>query len=222
MVLHSPGCGRVGRRRHSTFVGYAPDFRVRGISHFWVLFCVVPARGRGSVCLRSGAVARAPRALVVGAVPLSGGVASGPVLPAGPRTSHAFLLPVGAVPRTPSSDLAPSAGSARSRKRARRAGARGVRHGSVVTVPRERCVRRGARRALLGRFVARGGRTVPPPASVTSTARGLRRTVSGFPADLRTLDAVDREPAAGARGSRSRRAGDGVRSDHAVGSVSGR
>src|SRR5688500_12307002 len=25
MVLHSPGCGRVGRRRHSTFCGPPPD-----------------------------------------------------------------------------------------------------------------------------------------------------------------------------------------------------
>ncbi len=48
MVLHSPGCGRVGRRRHSTLMGCAPDFRVRGISHFRTLF-------RSDALCRSGA-----------------------------------------------------------------------------------------------------------------------------------------------------------------------
>ncbi len=35
MVLHSPGCGRVGRRRHSMWVGDVPDLMVRDISRFW-------------------------------------------------------------------------------------------------------------------------------------------------------------------------------------------
>src|SRR3954469_9488825 len=42
MVLHSPGCGRVGRRRHQTSVQNAPPGDRRGILHFrfWQAECV--------------------------------------------------------------------------------------------------------------------------------------------------------------------------------------
>src|SRR3954463_3424020 len=50
MVLHSPGCGRVGRRRHQTSVQNAPPGDRRGILHFQVDYSPPPIERR--ICSR--------------------------------------------------------------------------------------------------------------------------------------------------------------------------
>ncbi len=110
MVLHSPGCGRVGRRRHSTLMGSAPDFRVRGISHFRTLF-------RSAALCRSGSGIGASVPGPWHGSSGAGGRGVCSLVESHPVPHHRWA----GAPRTLSWDLAPSAGAARSQERVRRA-----------------------------------------------------------------------------------------------------
>ena len=109
MVLHSPGCGRVGRRRHSTSwdVPRTVESGAFLISGLFSVRCVMPARPGMSVSVLG------PWRGSLGA----GGRGRGALL----WESHPVLSCrwVGA-PGMPSCDLAPSAGAARSQQRVRR------------------------------------------------------------------------------------------------------
>ncbi|OJG05263.1 hypothetical protein BG618_03578 [Pseudonocardia autotrophica] len=109
MVLHSPGCGRVGRRRHSTSwdVPRTVESGAFLISGLFSVRCVMPARPGMSVSVCG------PWRGSLGA----GGRGRGALS----WESHPVLSCrwVGA-PGMPSCDLAPSAGAARSQKGVRR------------------------------------------------------------------------------------------------------
>ncbi|OJG04124.1 hypothetical protein BG618_05119 [Pseudonocardia autotrophica] len=183
MVLHSPGCGRVGRRRHSTSwdVPRTVESGAFLISGLFSVRCVMPARPGISVSvLVPGA---GPSGPVVGAVELS----------RGSRIRSCRAGGVGA-PRMPSCDLAPSAGAARSQERVRRGApgasyeeARSSERGVGPVPPRESLCRRertrwrrGVRPGCAHPRSVRGGRRLREmahggPESVVCIARPVGR-----------------------------------------------
>ena len=75
------------------FMGCAPDCRVRGISHFRIVFGPMRDAGpAGHECVCFGSLARVPRGWWSGPWSSLVGVASGPVVPVG--SAHLACLPV--------------------------------------------------------------------------------------------------------------------------------